>query len=372
LDKDCTQRNPSLLLRVPIQSKIYSGAQQSDELPLQAEIYLPHQQRGNYSRSDSKTGTVDNQSLMSLENWSSRVEGAMNPAYLLNDSDEATTDSDTDDESGVRGEYDLTMEDIIGSNSKNSHDVQIEIENSVPNPLSDNVDEKNEIYSVIPLYDRASRPSDEVDTVNGDCHGDIVSDDEAVVVLSPMMDVSSDSESQVTEIEHIIEHVQEKPTEHGREKELSPLPYSDMQQDTDSLSSISVDSVIYKKGNVSRADLYRIPNVTSVHNNSVSESSKWNSSSYAAPLNLVTQTKSSETLQKMEEEKSTKGGNPYEISFEEDDDLMFVMQNFDRQIEDLEQRQSNIGFKEMSSLSPQQSATNSPEHHTSTKAGIYK
>ena len=85
-------------------SNTYASLHQSDGLAMQSEIYLP-QGQGVVTDDDD-----DDLESVAIDMW--KKEGFQNPGYIPDDK-VSTGKSDTDNESGVHGEYNVTMDDII-------------------------------------------------------------------------------------------------------------------------------------------------------------------------------------------------------------------------------------------------------------------
>ncbi|XP_033756926.1 uncharacterized protein LOC117339451 isoform X2 [Pecten maximus] len=331
-----SQRSRGLHLRVPIQSGIYSNHQESNELPLQSEIYLPHVQRNDISKSNSWTyGPIQ------IENWSgakgSKVTGSVNPAYLPDDSESDTitiSSDDTDDSSGVHGEYDITMDDII---ARSDDLAGVGLDKGDNREVSGSV----ELVDLKPQYMESLSDLDLSDNNDSD-----ENHDQAVLVLRPAShasDTSSVRSDDHTGSEYRFDQSDGTEVKQG----FSPLNKS-----TDIDLSFSTQQSAASENVTSNYNLSTVAN-TATHEPTVTQ--------MESPLSYLPQTDTDtedtgvgrhdeDTEDDRQEHVVT---DPYEVSLEDDEDMMCVMQNFDEQIRDLEQRQSNIGFIEMSSLSPE-------------------
>ncbi|XP_060069538.1 uncharacterized protein LOC132549609 [Ylistrum balloti] len=349
LDKG-SQRNRGLHLRVPIQSAIYSNHQESNELPLQSEIYLPHVQRNDVAKSNSWTyGPVQIENLSGdSRSQRSKVTGSVNPAYLPGESESDTisiSSGDTDDSSGVHGEYDITMDDII-ARGDDLPEVNIDMGD---NPeMSGSV----ELVDLKPQYMESLSDLDLSD--NSD-----ENHDRAVLVLHPASHTSDTSS--VRSDGSIPDHSEDSMEQNEVKQikfEFSPLT-----------NSIDIDST---QQSVAPVNVTSNNSLSTVDRNTKTQETE--STSNALPYMESSLSYSHQKCETDSDEGSRGDGeqddgamagrwpedsgsetavtDPYDIGLE-DEDLLCVMQNFDDQIRDLEQRQSNIGFIEMTSLSPE-------------------
>ncbi|XP_021361258.1 uncharacterized protein LOC110455442 isoform X2 [Mizuhopecten yessoensis] len=353
LDKG-SQRNRGLHLRMPIQSGIYTSHRESNELPLQSEIYLPHVQRNDTAKSNSWTyGPIQ------IENWpgasgskGSKVTGSVNPAYLPSESELDTisiSSEDTDDSSGVRGEYDITMDDIIARGGDLAED-------------SLDMGDNPAVSGSVELVDL--QPQDMESLSDLEISDNSVSDedhDQAVLVLQPASHTSDTSSV------HSDGNVPSHSDERMEQTEVRQVHY----EFAPVTNSMDIDFIRSTQQSVGSENVTTNCNLNTVGKNAATEESKtrtktvtyMESSVSDIPQQWDTDSEGGSGGVQRQDEGDTEGWgtedgrsekavtDPYEVSLEDDEDMICVMQNFDDQIRDLERRQSNLGFIEMSSLS---------------------
>ncbi|XP_069140094.1 PDZ domain-containing protein 7-like isoform X2 [Argopecten irradians] len=350
LDKG-SQRSRALHLRVPIPSGIYSNDQESTELPLQSEIYLPHVQRNDISKSNSWTyGPIQ------IENWSgargSKVTGSVNPAYLPNESgsDTISISSDaTDDSSGVRGEYDITMDDIIARGDDLDN---VTLDRGDNQKMSGSV----ELMDLNPQYMESISDLDLSDNNDSDENNDL-----AVVFLGRANHTSETSSVRSDDnTPKQIEYKYENSEVTAVKQELSPLQNSDDIDCTFPTQQRVASEKVTNKYHLSTVDNAPQDSIV-IHMESPSSYLPINDAVHGDDSGEATNDDegvSGDASIRFDTEEDIQEKtfiDPYQVNMEleDDEDLMCVMQNFDDQIRDLEQRQSNIGFIEMSTLSSQ-------------------
>ncbi|XP_062568351.1 uncharacterized protein LOC134230537 [Saccostrea cucullata] len=138
-----TRKNKALHVKVPVEVLSHrshdhnSDSAYNDGLPLQSEIYLPSSsQASGKGRVTIEDSDVDDLGSVNLEMWK-HAEGFQNPAYHsdFRKNEYSSTESDSDDGSGIKGEYNMTnidakmMEEFELAVIERKEDSAIDIEN---------------------------------------------------------------------------------------------------------------------------------------------------------------------------------------------------------------------------------------------------
>lgn len=380
-----------LHLKVPVEvlssvnhshSDIYDSVNHSDEGRLQTEIYLPNMDNDEdvLISADIKNDKEDDLDSVNLDMYAKNGDGGHdNPSFIhestqsLAGSDSDTFMSDTDNESGVHGEYNLTMDDIIAradnSDRKSEHKkedsktVQEEVAETSNVNLKSNVVHEEILIAQSNVQKNFSEPQ-KSDAVDGDTAvhvlrsnweeggsdrensphpGDSVNpSDSAVHVLRPnWTENSSGKQENITSNSHLNNGADEVFIDQQNfelfEASSPTIEFSTKPEP----SELEIDlTSTHHVAQISSSHSTPVKTKLIVQENVISSMSYPTSSAAPQPGSSS-------------HDRRTSASSRRSVEFHEPSDSeneQFMLQSFNDRIKDLENRQANIGMMELKSL----------------------